>query len=336
MRPIFIVGAPRSGTSLLRAILNRHPGIGLCDETYFFYYVYSRRAAFGPLADAENRRRAIRAYLDTNRIRRLKLDPDALSRYLFEHGATYESLFTALLEFYAQQGGKRRCGEKTPQHALVAETICALYPDCHLIHIVRDPRDVVASLLRMPWGSASIRANARVWRDCTAAALRAEHRPNYLRVSYEDLVLRPAGAIQQVCRFIGEEYSPAMLAGSDAERPGEWWFHRAHGDISTDRLETWRQHLGERQAALVDAVAAPLLERLGYAPSGERAGIGDRLSAQAEEFACRVREKAGRLPATWYHWFQPTRLAAEEAWLDRCSHSAAAKPLQRQASGAGR
>src|SRR6267378_254336 len=76
--PIFIVGAPRSGTTLLRNMLNRHPAIAICRETVFFQYVYQRRRTFGSLGELRNRRRLITEYLSTQRIRLMQMDSQAL------------------------------------------------------------------------------------------------------------------------------------------------------------------------------------------------------------------------------------------------------------------
>src|SRR5262249_26323473 len=118
--PIFLVGAPRSGTTLLRSMLNRHPCFALCDETFFFYWVARRARAFGDLESDANRRRVVERLLEMRRVRRLGLDADALRARLLAEGTSYARLFESLLRCYADAQGKARCGEKTPQHALFA------------------------------------------------------------------------------------------------------------------------------------------------------------------------------------------------------------------------
>src|SRR5690242_4571314 len=197
--PIFIVGAPRSGTTLLRNMLNRHPSIAICRETEFHHLVFQRRRAFGSLIDMRNRQRLVKQYLPTRRIQRMQMDLQGLETTLLREGTSYEAFFASLLRFYAQAHGKRRCGEKTPQHALFTETLCEWYPGATIIHLVRDPRDVVASLLRVPWASHNVLGNAHLWVRCNVAARRSRHRPQYLLVRYEELVAQPELELKRIC-----------------------------------------------------------------------------------------------------------------------------------------
>ena len=111
--PIFIVGAPRSGTTLLRSMLSRHPQIGLSDETYYFYSVYRRCRTFGDLADESNRKALIESYLATQRMQHLNLDLSRLKGRLMADGTSYPAFFAVILRCYAEAQGKVRSGEKT-------------------------------------------------------------------------------------------------------------------------------------------------------------------------------------------------------------------------------
>ncbi len=315
--PIFIIGAPRSGTSLLRVMLNRHPAIALCDETYFFYYVYDRRGAFGDVAVDPNRRYLIKRYLATGRIRRLGLDTAELSQKLMSEGGTYADLFASLLRFYAAAKGKVRFGEKTPQHAFFAEDLCALYPDCKILHITRDPRDVVVSLMQMPWGSRSARVNARTWLACQKAALKVAHRENYLSVCYERLVDDAESELRRICAFIGEEYTPAMVETRQPAAMDKWWFQRAQGAIERDRVAQWRGRLTTEQVQVIESVVGKHLEECGYRRATAGCPPLVQAAAIAEQVRCFITERLRRFPRYIYYWMFPTRAAAEESWLER-------------------
>lgn len=315
--PIFIVGSPRSGTTLLMNMLNRHPSIRLCEESYYFYYVYARHDSFGDLSAPINRRRLVDRYLAIDRINQLGLDHNALSETLMREGDSYKSFFTSLMHFYAMQAGKPRFGDKTPRHAFYSEILCEWYPDCKLILLVRDPRDVVASRLRMPLGSSSVLANARTWLSCTLAAERCSHRDNYLLVRYEQLVNEPEAELKRITAFLGEEYSPAMLVPDEQAKADKWWLQRAHKAVTTERVGKWCDDLTSTQVALIEWAVGSHLRRFGYEPSGLVASVPTIVAGSGHELLASARKKITKLPRTWYYWMQPTQLAAEESWITK-------------------
>ena len=142
--PVFIVGAPRSGTTLLRNMLNRHPQFAIVLETQFYNYVYLRRRAFGDLGQLSARRRFVAEYLATERMHRSGLKIEGLEDRLLRDATSYRALFASLMEHYASAEGKPRWGEKSPQHSLFVEVLCNWFPGAAVIHLVRDPREVVA------------------------------------------------------------------------------------------------------------------------------------------------------------------------------------------------
>jgi hypothetical protein len=311
--PIFVVGAPRSGTSLLRQLLNRHPAIALCGESYFFYYVFERRAAFGDPPDPAVRARIVERYLATRQVAQLGLDREALAAALTRDGDSYPALFLALLRHYAAAHGKRRCGEKTPGHALHAEALLSMYPTARLLHIVRDPRDVVESLSRMPWAPQSPLANARAWRRHVGAAGRCAADPRYRLVRYEDLVQDPGAALAALCAFLGEPFDGEMLeAGPRSEAP-EWWFARAQGDVSPARSGRWRRTLDAETVALVEWLLGAEMADYGYVAAAAPPGSARLARALADEAREEAARRLRRLPTSLRRWLRPTDLAAEEA-----------------------
>jgi hypothetical protein len=266
--PIFIVGSPRSGTTLLRNMLNRHPAIAICLETQFRRLIYARRRAFGNLSDLRNRRRLVKEYLSTERVKTMQIDLPALEETLLKEGTSYEAFFTSFLRFYAEANGKRRCGEKTPGHSLFIGTLCQWYPDAFIIHILRDPRDVVASLVRMPRQPKSVLSNANTWVRFNLGAWRAHQYPRYLPVRYEELVTQPEEELRRICAFIGEEYSSAMLVESPDWQSPNAWRRRAQEPVTTSRLGKWREQLTADEVALIEWKVGPHMQRFGYEPLG--------------------------------------------------------------------
>jgi LPS sulfotransferase NodH len=314
--PIFVVGAPRSGTTLLLEALNRHPDVWLCEETYFLHFVWGRRRRLGDLRDPRSRRRLVDAYLATKRIRQQDVDLAKLAEALMEEGTGCEAFFESLMRFCARAHGRTRFGEKTPDHARHADVLCDLFPDCALVHLVRDPRDVVASLLRMPWADRSVLANTRQWVECQRGALGVRERANYVRVVYEDLVANPEAELAKLCGAVGLPYSGVMLEAGDESGANRWWLGRARTAIDGSRVMRWKHELSSSQAALVEWLARDTMKELGYVPCSGTATPTLLARARAAEALDRALWRVKRLPGTWYYRVRPLDLAAEEATMD--------------------
>lgn len=312
--PIFIVGSPRSGTTLLRQILDRHPALAICGETHFQALVYVRRKAFGDLSDPGNRRRLIDEYLATRHAKLIGLDTPELAERLSREATSYRAMFTSILTYYADSQGKPRYGEKTPRHALFLGTLCEWFPNAVILHMVRDPRAAVASLQREPWAPGSVVLNARRWLKLNQAARKSREHPGYLEVRYEDLVTEPAGELRKICSFLGEEYAPSMLVPrEDPTIVGES-MRRSRTGITSSRLELWRKELTVAQVAQIEWAAGPGLESFGYKRSASQASalvVLRGVSCAALEAA---RFVGARLPSFWYSFGTPAKIAKYEEW----------------------
>jgi hypothetical protein len=316
--PVFIVGAPRSGTTLLRVTLNRHPQLAVCGETVYFSRVYARRRAFGDPCNPQNRERIVGAFLAIEPVRRLGMDIGALRERLMVEGVSWRALFASLLKAYADSQGKMYAGEKTPEHALHINVLCDWFPDCTIIHLVRDPRAAVNSLTNVPWASRSVLMGARTWRLFNAAASAAATRENYVRVKYEDLVARPEEQLRRLCSHIGLTYDEALLRPDPAEFDPRRPVHRAYEKVTAARTALWRAELKPWQVSAIEAAAGNHMEEFGY--SKETTGApADLARASLEAFVEMTFQKFLRSPSIFYHFLQPTNLADEQKWIARAS-----------------
>ncbi len=330
--PIFIVGAPRSGTTLLRQMLSRHPRIAICGETHFLTTVYDERTrrVFGDLRQEANRRRLIDAYLATRRAQRgIRMDFSQLRESLVREGDSWQSLFAAILRAYAESQGKQRWGEKTPQHARFTEVLFEWYPDAVLLHLVRDPRDVVASLLRRPAASNSVVLNARAWLRLNLAARRSQGRPGYLEVRYEALAAEPEEQLRKICRFAGEEFSPSVLSPEQREVERSSAMDRFRTPLSTDRLGTWRQDLRAIEAAQIEWTLGSQMEAFGYSREMPPASTLTRWRGASFAAFDTARMAFQKLPALWYYYASPADLASYERWRFPPGEKAQAPQMER-------
>ncbi|MDZ7627439.1 MAG: sulfotransferase [Parvularculaceae bacterium] len=258
--PIFIGGAPRSGLTLLRAILDGHPGISCGPDT-------GHTALTLTSADFETTLGALHEahfFLSRDTVRE-----------------SFAAAIAAPMRKRASLQGKRRWADKSAFNVLVFERLALLFPDAHFIHLVRDGRDVAASLLERKWRAtsgalfeqcASANGAARYWAHLVAAGLKAEVAatiaPRILRVRYEDLVSDPVASVRLLCSFLGEAFDPAMIE-IDRRRMGLAGLERETADrlekpLNLSAAGRWRRDLRPADAAAIFIAHRPLFQHFGY------------------------------------------------------------------------
>ena len=266
--PLFLVGMPRSGTKLLRALLARHSRIALPDiETEFLPWLAHRFERFGDLRDPA-RFDALYAELSRHSYFRYRRMQGALIDARRWHAACAEfsaaGVFEALvrLEAGAPPGSGRIWGDKSPSYIDDLVLLKQLYPAAKVVHIVRDVRDYCLSI-RKAWGKDMLRAAQR-WADGVRKA-RADGVTlggDYLELRYEDLLARTEAELRRVCAFLELEFEPAMLelTGS-TENLGD---ARGAQRVVAGNHGKFRRAMPERTLARVEEIAGALLLECGY------------------------------------------------------------------------
>jgi sulfotransferase family protein len=274
-RPIVIVACPRSGTTLLQLMLHGHSRIAIPPSTLFLLPTYFRRLQFGDLELRENRRRLSRFVVRRRyKIDDLGLDARWLRRQIVEAPPTVGSAIGTVYRAYADRLQKPRWGDKRPAYERYLEIVMRLFPDAQLIHLVRDPRDCVASLKGMRWWKRGIYHSISAWAqsvDHTDEALRRW--PGSLtRVSYERLVADPEPELRALTEALGEAYDPQMaepeLIAASVVPDERHWHANTRGAPTSRAVGRWRSELEPWEVALCDHVLAGRMARLGYEPSG--------------------------------------------------------------------
>jgi len=309
-RPIFVVGCPRSGTTLLQVMLHSHRRIAIPPETRFLIPLYQQRAEFGDLTDDGNRREL--ATFITRRgskFRDLGLDVRQVSREIVEGPPTVGSAAGILFRAYARRFDKERWGDKRPGYFSYIPELLRMFPDAQLIHLVRDGRDCVASLKRMPWWEHDSVVSMCVWAQAVDYCRRAGRRvgpQRYIELQYEQLVADPEPELRRLCEFLEEDFDPSMLtphrvAGSAVpERKG--WHSRTRETVDTAAIGGWRGQLEEWEISLMELVCGGRLRRYGYPITG----VGGRPPAAA--LARYARVAANRRLAVAKRRFQDRRV----------------------------
>jgi hypothetical protein len=283
IRPIYIAGLERSGTSLIYALLGSHPAIAMTRRTNLWTHFYEQ---YGDLSRPENFERCLAMMLRYKRIVRLKPDPDRLRREFGQGEATYARLFALLGEHYAESQQKPRWGDKSLNTERYAEPIFAAYPQARMIHMIRDPRDRYASAITR-WGRSrgGVGAGTAMWLWSVNCARRHQERfpGKYKIVRYETLVFRPEETLREICEFIGEEYSPRMLSMQSAqsfrdEGGNSSYGRRPPGYISTNSIGRFRSVLSRRQIAYMERTAGREMASYGYVLDKIEMSAGEKIA----------------------------------------------------------
>lgn len=279
-RPIFILGCPRSGTTLLRVMLNAHPRIAIPPETRFLIPAYLRRRRFGGLRTRAQRERLARFVLDRplSRFSRLEVPADEV-RARMDKAASLGAALAAPFAAYAERLGKARWGDKRPFYYSFVDELDRLYPDAQFVHVVRDGRACAASLKRPPFDYGSERAMV-TWLNAVYSCRRAGERlgpERYHEVRYEDLVADPETSLRAMCGFLGEEFDPAMLAPEevvDLVVPAGFEQHgQIKAGVNAASVAKWRTELGAGEIATMESVGGDWLRTFGYEVAGGRAPL---------------------------------------------------------------
>jgi hypothetical protein len=276
----FVVGVGRSGTTLLRLMLDAHPELAIGPETQFvpeLIELAERGASTAELVDAMAAARTWNDFgLDAGAVRARAGDGDLAD------------LLRAFYSLYAEGRGKPRWGEKTPAYVRRMEPIGELLAEARFVHLIRDGRDVALSRRARGMGAGKPMAKtATLWRKRIEGAREAAARlpGRYLELRYEDLVADPEPALRSVCELIELDYEPGMLAyhqGADERlaelgdlAPVDARAGRDAGERiashslaarppSAARSGAWRGEMSAEDAAEFEAAAGDLLRELGY------------------------------------------------------------------------
>jgi Sulfotransferase family len=283
--PIFVVGFPRSGTTLLQGLLGAHPRIAAPPEMHFARRIVQFHDYWGDLKDDDVLRRVVDATLKLPALSASGFDLDRVYERTRQGPRTYAGVLDAVMRDFAERNGKQRWSEKTPHQGSLA--IWLHFPEARIVHIVRDPRPTVVSNLAKLGGWPDLLSTARAWRGFTLRNIAAgadRGAAHYLRIRYEDLAREPAAVMRVVFAFLGEDFDAAALDDPDRRRasiaPGAApWQTRVLEPIRAAEETDWRTQISPPARARLTAAVADLMPPLGYAaPARSSVGVGDVLN----------------------------------------------------------
>lgn len=274
--PLFIVGCGRSGTTLLRLMLNMHPDICIPEESHVIYQI-ARLRSFGlwPAAGSPEFSDYFLKYVESSKFMdNWELPPNALRKRVMESGKTdFGSLLESMYEEFRVKEGKPLWGDKTPMHVQYMWIVRYFFPTARFIHIIRDARDVAQSVAAKSWGPRHISHAGYYWKWLVLSGMingRMMGSKNYYEVRFEDLVSNPESTLREITAFAGLKYSNMLLkyhegsAAFDYAAKGNEGSKRLQQVLDPKRIYLWRESMPPSQIKSVDRQAGAVLRLLGY------------------------------------------------------------------------
>lgn len=278
--PVFIGGCPRSGTTMLGAMLANAAGCVTTPESHFKHALIAR-CADKPLT----REQLVKFLAQSNEIAFWELPLNELAFWFndFSDEITLDHMPALLNEIvyrYDQRIGARlaqsassphllRWVDHTPMNIEAFQSLLTLYPDAQLIHIVRDPRAVAASVFGLPWGPNDALAFGSWWPHYVNAGLSLQNAlpDRVLLIRYEDLLKDPQSTLKKICQFLALQFSLALISGQRYRSPQHSLSQHAlvGKPPAAERAHAWQQELSARDQAHIESVCGPLMQKLGYA-----------------------------------------------------------------------
>jgi hypothetical protein len=294
-RLIFVTGASRSGTTLLSFVLRNHREVYGLKELQYFGETwdprdrqrrFTRPQAIAAVAGlvARQAHGILAASIGATQRREAAALVDAMG----EDAADPAALFAATVYAMAQAAGKQIPCEQTPRYIFYARALLDLYPAAHIVHIVRDPRAVMASQKKR-WQRRRLAADgvsvsrfqslrvwinyhpytvARLWSRATSAALGLATHPRVTVIRFEDLVREPETTVRELCTRLGLSYDEKLLDVGQINSSHQSSVGGARRGLHAGTVDRWREILTPTETAIAERNCADLMSRYAYQSSG--------------------------------------------------------------------
>jgi hypothetical protein len=291
--PFFILGRPRSGTTLLTTLFNAHPNIRIAPEFPVMMFLY-RKFKNVKVWDEDT----IRSFVDhafyhsknskinERRVNNLRIDKEFIIGELLRYKEVGSiQLFLKSIDYYAfslyDKGETKWIGDKNPVYSIFANRIQRIFPDAKFICIIRDYRDNFISMRKLADREVAVEApsiplQVARWKYFTKLFLDCKRRfpDRYYILRYEDLVTDQEKTFRSLCDFLGIVYTPAVFEYHKRKEEtkqtygtsGVW--ERFHENllkpINTGSMNTWQDKLTVKEVKLADQIAGKYADKLGY------------------------------------------------------------------------
>lgn len=268
--PIFIVGMPRSGTKLLREILNNHSLIAISEnESHCIPYFYNKFNKIENFKDKKNFKLLYQYFSETFFFQRLTQKINFINEESWYDSITdftYSGVIEAFYQSYTQKKNKKIWGDKTPSYLLHMPLLKSLFPEAKFIHIIRDVRDYCLSIHKA-WNKNIFRAAQR-WNDSIVKCRKNSKILDdtaYLEVKYENIIDDPEKNIISICKFLNIPYESNMVSLSRVvENMGD---AKNYIGILKKNYGKWENEIKSNKIRKIEKICGSLLKELNYSVS---------------------------------------------------------------------
>ena len=269
--PVFIIGVGRSGTTLLRQMINSHSQIAVPYESHFITKYMDIIENYGDIQQDENLMKLLKDICNEPILENwdYSCTPEELMKALTQRDVA--GIIDTFYSLYAQHHGKTRWGDKSDYLDRMFQ-IRELYPNAKFIHIIRDGRDVANSVMKMTWGPNNIIQAADWWssyvRLCYSMG-RMLSSTDYMEVRYEDLVSSSESELRRICEFIELDFEETMLEFYKTSKkfiPQSLLNQHYNADLppSSARTFAWKKEMSLIDSVIFQDTAGDVLKEFNY------------------------------------------------------------------------
>ncbi len=265
--PLFIVGVPRSGTALLRALVNSHPEVRISPhESHFIPFFIKKYGSTVNLSESLLQEVFLRDFYKTPYYRAMIKSGysfnEAEFRELLSKSTSWEPIFRFLLvEFpYGLDKNNKIWGDKTPGYLKHVSLLMNTFPDARFVHILRDPRDISLSVSKT-WKKSMLRS-AEQWRMMLEKLDTDKLRNNYLLIKYSQLLQKTEVELRNICQFIGVDFYPDMIELQNAV--GNLGSTEGKRYIVKNNINKYKTNLSPRKLRRIEEIAYPMLRKFDF------------------------------------------------------------------------
>lgn len=306
--PVFVLGCDRSGTTLLSLLLSQSPDLHMTLESGFIPDLYKKREEYGNFNISKQRWFFIRDLQTTNATSNTKafdifeLTAKQAEQCIKEAAPTdYAGAVKALFSKAAQRHDKPRWGNKTPKYVHNIDLLVELFPDAKIVHLIRDPRDVAASIKRVGWTN-TIKEAAQFWNKRVTDALRGRQldSDSYYELKYETLLENPSTTLKNIYNWLEIDFADEVIEQYQKDRnrtsitKHEELFDLIGKPIDPSRAYAWKKSMSKADIAEIEKHNKELIQELDYELTDYRIPLKRKLYRKTFDLMISAGQKFGQ------------------------------------------